>query len=289
MSVAVVLPARLAASRLPNKLLLDRTGRSVLEHTVARALAAKERSGGLIRAVLVACDDEKLAEAARRAGVEAVLTDPKLPSGTDRIAVAAKDLPDTIIVNLQADEPELDPAAVLQVASILNSDTDDAQMATLAVPIFNEAQHKNPNVVKVVADAKGRALYFSRAPIPFAREPEQAAALWSFKDKAGKPKRVYGLHHLGLYAYRKDFLLNYRNLPDSRLEKLEKLEQLRAIEAGHTILLGLAASNPPGIDTPEDYEAFVKRWQAGGGGKGGAELEDFQADWLDRGATFYGH
>lgn len=103
MSVAVVLPARLAASRLPNKLLLDRTGRTVLEHTVARALAAKERSGGLIRAVLVACDDEKLAVAARRAGVEAVLTDPKLPSGTDRIAVAAKDLPDI----LNNDHPSL--------------------------------------------------------------------------------------------------------------------------------------------------------------------------------------
>lgn len=289
MSVAVVLPARLAASRLPNKLLLDRTGRTVLEHTIARALTAKERSGDLIRAVLVACDDEKLAAAARRAGVEAVLTDPNLPSGTDRIAVAAKNLPDEIIVNLQADEPELDPAAVVRVALLLEQGPAEAQMATLAVPIFDEAQHKNPNVVKVVADAKGRACYFSRAPIPYVREPEQAAALWSFKDNAGKPKRVYGLHHLGLYAYRKDFLLNYKKLPDSRLEKLEKLEQLRAVEAGHTILLGLAASNPPGIDTPEDYEAFLKRWDATGGGKDGAELEDFQADWLDRGATFYGH
>lgn len=283
MSVAVILPARLASTRLPGKLLLARTGRTVLEHTLSQALEAKQRSSGLITSVLAACDDDKLIAAAKNAGVDAVMTSPDHQSGTDRIAEAAAPLKEDVIVNLQADEPEIDPDLIVQVAVLLTGGASGASMSTLAVPIFDEATWRKPNVVKVVVDGQGRALYFSRAPIPFARDEADAAQAWSLGGR-----RVYGLHHLGIYAYRKDFLLGYKGLPASRLEKLEKLEQLRALEAGHTIQVGLAKAHPPGIDTPEDYEAFVARWQKTQASFGN-DLDKYQSDWLERGATFYGH
>ncbi|MCW8130817.1 MAG: 3-deoxy-manno-octulosonate cytidylyltransferase [Planctomycetota bacterium] len=283
MSVAVVLPARLASSRLPGKLLLDRTGRTVLEHTLACALEAKKRSSGLITQVVAACDDAKLVAAAERAGVKAVMTRPDHPSGTDRIAEAAAPLSEDVIVNLQADEPELDPDLVVQVAVLLTGNAGNASMSTLAVPVFDEAKWLKPNVVKVVVDGQGRALYFSRAPIPHPREESSAAQAWSLGGR-----RVYGLHHLGLYAYRKDFLLGYKDLPPSRLEQLEKLEQLRALEAGHTIRVGLAKAHPPGIDTQEEYDAFVERWKKKNEASMGVDLHQYQTDFLDRGATYYG-
>lgn len=283
MPVAVVLPARLASTRLPGKLLLDRTGHTVLEHTIERALEARKRSAGLITRVLAACDDEKLVAVALKAGVEAVMTRPDHQSGTDRIAEAAAPLPEDVIVNLQADEPEVDPALIVQVAVLLTGGGNDASMSTLAVPIFDAERWKKPNVVKVVVDGQGRAMYFSRAPIPHPRDEDGAAETWSLNGR-----RVYGLHHLGLYAYRKAFLLGYKDLPKSRLEQLEKLEQLRALEAGHTIRVGLAKENPPGIDTPEEYEAFVARFKQSAGRPNGNDLESYQMDFLERGATFYG-
>jgi len=258
MTVAIVLPARLASTRLPGKLLLNRTGRTVLEHTLDRARAAQNASQGLITRILVATDHESIAAVARQAGVETVLTDPNHTSGTDRIAEAAAGLPESIIVNLQADEPEIDPASVLLAARLLTEDDEGTQISTLAVPIFDEATWRKPSVVKVVIDREGKALYFSRAPIPHPRDNDETAAkVWTLQGR-----RVYGLHHLGLYAYRKPFLLAYKRLPASRLEQLEKLEQLRALEAGYAIKVGVAPQSPPGIDTPEEYEAFVARWKA---------------------------
>lgn len=262
MSVAVVMPARLESSRLRHKLLLSRTGRTVLEHTIARALEARARSSGLIRTVLVACDDERLVDAAKQGGAEAVLTRKDHQSGTDRIAEAAERMPDDIIVNLQADEPEMDPDSILLVARLLAEAPAELSMATLAVPIVDEDIWKKPSVVKVVTDHAGMALYFSRAPIPFARGEAEAASRDTVCDDAGKPIPVYGLHHLGIYAYRRTFLLAYSSLPPSRLEKLERLEQLRALEAGHGIRVGVVGACPPGIDTEEEYEAFVSRWKA---------------------------
>ena len=169
-------------------------------------------------------------------------------------------------MNLQADEPEIDPCSIILVAKLLaeeavpssRSKVPNAQapMATLAVPIFDEAEWRKTNVVKVVLGSNGNALYFSRAPIPFMRDEPgpPGQKVWSIDGR-----RVYGYHHVGLYAYRREFLLVYKSLPESKLEKLEKLEQLRALEAGHIIKVGIVAANPPGIDTPEDYAAFVER------------------------------
>lgn len=251
--VAVILPARLKSTRLPNKLLLEAAGQTILQHTIARAKEAQAASQGLITRVLVAADDQKLIAAATRAGVQAVMTDPNHSSGTDRIAEAARTLPEDVIVNLQADEPEIDPANIVLVARLLSEAGTQFPMATLAVPIHDEQTWRAPNVVKVVVDADACALYFSRAPIPFARNPD-AEPVWKIRGQ-----RVYGLHHLGLYAYRREFLLAYHSLPASKLEHLEKLEQLRALEAGCRIKVGIVAGNPPGIDTREEYEALLKR------------------------------
>ena len=258
MSAAIVLPARLASTRLPKKLLLAETGRALLEHTVAQALAARKAHPELFHTVLVACDDEKLLAVAKRAGAEAVMTRPDHQSGTERIAEAAAGLKEEIIVNLQADEPEMDPDSVFRVAKLLKESSEVIPMATLATPIFDEATWRKPNVVKVVTDRDGRALYFSRSPLPFARDEDEGPAVWRAGDR-----RIYGLHHLGLYAYRRPFLMQVQSLPPSRLESLEKLEQLRVLEAGYGIRVGQADAHPPGIDTMAEYEQFVLRWKAG--------------------------
>lgn len=255
-----MLPARRASTRLPDKLLLDRTGKTLLEHTIEQALDAQSASGGLISAVIAACDDEALVEAARRGGAEAVLTRSDHTSGTDRIAEAAAGRSEDIVVNLQADEPELEPETILTVARLQAEAPADTPMSTLAVPITDEVVWQSPSVVKTVLDSNGNALYFSRAPIPYVRDGETRLGAWdSGNEKKGTGPRVVGLHHLGLYAYRREFLLGYKSLPESRLEKLEKLEQLRALEAGHTIRVGVVKASPPGIDTAEEYEMFVQR------------------------------
>jgi 3-deoxy-manno-octulosonate cytidylyltransferase (CMP-KDO synthetase) len=261
MQAAILLPARLASTRLPCKLLLDRTGRTVLEHTVARALEARALRPRLFRSILVACDDPRLAEAARRAGVQAVMTRPDHASGTDRLAEAVRKqrLKENLIVNLQADEPEMDPRNLVRVAELLAAAPRRAPVATLATALRDEETWRRPNVVKVVLDASGRdwgrALYFSRAPIPHLRDGAPRAS-------GGAERPVYGFHHLGLYAYRREFLLRFSRLPASRLEQAEKLEQLRVLEAGYEILVGLAETHPPGIDTLEEYEAFVARFRS---------------------------
>ena len=255
MSVAIVLPARLKSTRLPNKLLLHRSGKTLLEHSINRAKLAQAAYPKLFTTIRVACDDEQLLAAAKRAGVDAVMTDPNHPSGTDRIAEAARDLNEEIIVNLQADEPEIEPAYVHAVAQLLTSGASGAEMGTLAAAICDEATFRNPNVVKVVVDRPAgerpaSAIYFSRAPIPYSRDGQ---------SYAGPGKHVFGLHHIGIYAYRHDFLNTFVTLPPSRLEQVEKLEQLRALEHGATIRVALVPKHFPGIDTPEDYEAFLIR------------------------------
>ena len=260
MAVAIVLPARLASTRLPGKLLLNRTGRTVLEHTIGQALTARKRHPRFFRTILVACDDERLAVAARRGGADAVMTRRDHRSGTDRIveAVQKTRLKEEIIVNLQADEPEIAPENLYRVAKLLAGAPREVPLATLAVLIHDEETWRRPNVVKVVASAAGRALYFSRAPIPFIRDGKTPPARTA-EDASGVRRPVFGLHHLGIYAYRRRFLLGFPKLPPSLLEEIEKLEQLRVLEAGHEILVGLAEANPPGVDTPEEYEAFVER------------------------------
>ena len=247
---AIAIPARLESMRLPNKLLLARTGRPLLAHVVERCLAAAARSGGQLTEVFVACDDERLCRAAEAAGVRAALTGRHHQCGTTRIAEAVGRLPHApdFVVNVQGDEPELAPEAILAVVAALAAGT--APMATLAVamPAGTAAEKADPNVVKVALAADGHALCFSRAPIPYDRQLEAAG---------GSPWH----HHLGIYAYRTDFLQAFAALPPTPLEQREGLEQLRALEHGHRLRVAEvpAAWAAKGIDTAEDYEAFVRR------------------------------
>lgn len=245
MTSYIIIPARLASTRLPRKLLLRETGKTVLQHTYESARQARRPTG-----VCVAADHIEIANEVRAFGGEVHLTSPDHPSGTDRVAEAARLLPRAeIVVNVQGDEPELAGATIDRVIELLERDPE-AVMATLATPIRRREQLLDPACVKVVCDARGRALYFSRSPIPHARE-------WDDANFTATPP-VY-LQHIGLYAYRRDFLLELTTWPPSRLEKLEKLEQLRVLEAGRAIQVGIIDSPTRGIDTPADYRAFVER------------------------------
>lgn len=249
----VAIPARLASTRLPNKLLLRATGRPLLAHVIDRATEAVAQSNGALQQVLVACDDKELLAVARSQGVHAVMTGEHHRCGTTRIAEAVEkvfaDSPPDFVVNVQGDEPEIAPEAILTVAEQLLADSS-AQMSTLAIgmPPGHEEQKSNPNVVKAVLDQTGRALYFSRAPVPYNRTAPQTDEYdW--------------YHHLGIYAYRYDFLREFAALAPSPLEERESLEQLRALDAAKTIRVGVvpAAWAGKGIDTPDDYAAFVRR------------------------------
>ncbi|MDR9405983.1 MAG: 3-deoxy-manno-octulosonate cytidylyltransferase [Spiribacter sp.] len=237
----VMIPARFAASRLPGKPLRELAGRPIITHVCERA----HESGA--ERVIVATDDPRIADAVGHQAVEVFMTHTDHRSGTDRLAevVTTEQLADDqIIVNLQGDEPLMPPRLLEQVARSLGQ-APRAAMATLATPIGDSAEHTNPNVVKVVSDHHGRALYFSRAPIPHER-----AAL------ADQPHGPQAMRHLGIYAYRVSFLRRYASLPASPLEALEQLEQLRALQAGEWIQVTQADQLPgPGIDTEADLQA----------------------------------
>ncbi len=268
MKILAVIPARYSSTRLAGKVLAKDTGKFLIQHTYEQACKATLPQG-----VIIAADDEKIIAAAQSFGAECILTSTEHQSGTDRIAEAVKKLADSvqrtagretlnaddIIVNIQADEPEIDPAYIDKVAQLL-VDNPDYPMATLAAPIENAADVTNPNIVKVVVawnnktfsrhrNDAGRAIYFSRSSIPYDRQ------------KAGIGDLKNYLRHLGIYAYRKDILLKITTLPQSPLEKIEKLEQLRAIENGYGILVGKVEHTCDGIDTPEQYAEFVKRYK----------------------------
>jgi len=239
--ILAVIPARYESTRFPGKVLAKDTGKYLIQHTWERAKQAK-----LLDSVLIAADDAKVVKAAKSFSADCVLTSKNHQSGTDRIAEAVKDTDADIIVNLQADEPEIDPANIDYLASMLVNNPD-CQMATLAAVFDDANQVSDPNIVKVITDVKGRAIYFSRSPIPFCR------------DKGGVGDVSHYLRHIGIYAYRKDFLMKFTTLKQSSLEKTEKLEQLRAIENGYSILIGKVTHTCDGIDTPQQYQAFVKR------------------------------
>ena len=250
----IIIPARLASTRLPRKLLLCETGKPLIQHTYESARRATRPAG-----ICVATDHREIFEAVRAFGGEVHMTSPSAASGTDRVAEVARDMPHVdVIVNVQGDEPEIAGRSIDLVIDLLER-TPGVPMATLATPIRSRRQLEDPACVKVVFDRSGRALYFSRSPIPHARE-------WNDSLLAAEPAHFY--QHVGLYAYRRDFLLELAAMPPSRLELLEKLEQLRVLEAGHSILVGLVDEPTFGIDTPEGYRAFVAKWKAeGGGGK----------------------
>lgn len=240
-----MIPARLASTRLPRKLLLAETGKPLIQHTYESARRATRPVG-----LCVATDHVEIFQCVRDFGGEVVMTDPLACCGTDRVAEVARSMPDVdIFVNVQGDEPEITADAIDLAIETLERHAG-AVMSTLATPIRSRQHLEDPACVKVVCSAAGEALYFSRSPIPHARH-------WDDSLLAGDPPNF--LQHIGLYAYRRDFLLHLASLPPSPLEQLEKLEQLRVLAAGDKILVSVIAQPTIGIDTPADYRAFVSR------------------------------
>ena len=239
-----IIPARLQSMRLPRKLLLDQTGKPLIQYTWEAASRAKSLSD-----VIIATDSPEIAEAARGFGARCEMTG-EHPSGTDRIAEVARRYPRAdILVNVQGDEPEIDPRCIDTVVATLNENLA-ADMATLATPITSARDRDDSACVKVVCASDGRALYFSRAPVPHVRDGDPDELLANDSP---------WLLHLGIYAYRREYLFQLTRLPQSRLEQLEKLEQLRALEAGATIQVATVEHRSVGIDTPDDYARFVER------------------------------
>jgi 3-deoxy-manno-octulosonate cytidylyltransferase (CMP-KDO synthetase) len=233
-----IIPARFHSTRLPGKALASIAGRPMVAHVAERT----RRARGLAR-VLVATDDARIARAVEAIGIEAVLTRPDHPSGTDRLAEVARTLDADVVVNVQGDLPLLDPVMVEVLVARLAADAT-LPMATLAAAIHDQAEWRSPHVVKVVAGRDGRALYFSRSPIPHDRDGRRA------------PGTPLGWRHIGMYGYRRDVLLRLAAMPPSPLEQSERLEQLRALE--HGIAIGVvewtAAEPLIEVDTPDDLE-----------------------------------
>ena len=242
MKVLACIPARYGSTRLAGKVLAKETGKYLIQHTYERACEAK-----IPEKVIIAADDPLVVAVANSFGAECILTSVEHKSGTDRIAEAVRNIDVDIVVNLQADEPEIDAGNIDYLAELLIKNPDYS-MATLAAEFKTSEQIADPNIVKAILDCKGGAIYFSRAPIPYDRE------------KPGIGNIQQYLRHIGIYAYRKEFLLKITTLPQTPLEKIERLEQLRAIENGFPILVGKVKHTCDGIDTPEQYAQFVTRY-----------------------------
>ena len=251
MSFTVVIPARFASTRLPGKLLLDLGGKPVLQHVYERA----QESGA--ERVIVATDHDDIVDAVKKFSGEVVVTDIRHQSGTDRIAevidkIAMED--QTVVVNVQGDEPLIDPQLVKKVATNLEQ-YSAASIATACSKLDSVDDLVNPNIVKVVTDENGYALYFSRAPIPWHREGFAQLLTKGALDCDMESLGVCYFRHIGIYAYRAQFLRTYVKLPQSTLEKTEALEQLRALSNGYKIHVGETLANDAiGIDTQDDYE-----------------------------------
>jgi 3-deoxy-manno-octulosonate cytidylyltransferase (CMP-KDO synthetase) len=229
-----VIPARYASSRFPGKALVQIAGKTMLQHVWERASQAR-----YLTDLVIATDDERIRSAAEEFRARVKMTRSDHATGTDRVAEVASASNAEIIVNIQGDEPLIDPAAIdVAILGLLND--DDAQMGTLKKRIERASEITDPNVVKVVTDRQGNAIYFSRSPIPYVRE------------SAGESTAYF--KHIGLYVYRREFLLSYSDLPVGPLERAERLEQLRAIENGHKIRVVETEYESLGVDTPEDWE-----------------------------------
>ncbi len=238
MTVIGVIPARWGSTRFEGKVLADVLGKPMLQHVWERAAQSS-----LLSNVLIACDDERIVQAAQEFKARVVLTPRDCLSGTDRIAAAVKDIEADIVVNIQGDEPLIDPVVIDSVARVLR-ERPDVPVATAIHRIQAAEDIENPNVVKAVIDHRHHALYFSRAAIPYLRDLEADAGPWYYR-------------HIGIYAYRRDFLLAYPDLKPSRLEKAERLEQLRILEAGYQIATVETDYHPRGVDTPQDLKDLI--------------------------------
>ncbi len=253
--VVGVIPARFASTRLPGKLLVDIGGVPMVGRTYRRAVRA-----GSLGEVLVAADDPRIVAAVEQAGGRARMTSPSHPSGTDRVAEVAEGMACDLVVNIQGDEPLIEPAVIDAAVAPLLADPGIA-MGTLACPIRDPAVAADPDVNKVVVDLAGFALYFSRAAIPFCRGGPGGSPATTLAPRGPTP----WLKHIGLYVYRRDFLLRFAKWEPTPLERLERLEQLRALEHGARIAVTVTEHDSIGVDTPADL-AWVRRLVAEQGG-----------------------
>jgi 3-deoxy-manno-octulosonate cytidylyltransferase (CMP-KDO synthetase) len=237
----VVIPARLEAQRLPGKPLLDETGKPLVVHVADQARQAKQ-----VDRVIVATDDAQVMRAVQLHTHKAVMTRKDHPNGTSRVAEVAEQFDDSvdIVVNVQGDEPLIDPELIDRLIERMRA--GDEPMGTIGSPFAEGEDPANPNIVKVICDGRGRAMYFSRSLIPYDRDNQGAMA---------------PMKHVGLYAYRRDFLPIYLRLAPTPAEQTEKLEQLRVLEHGHAIAVHRAVVKHHGIDTPEQYRAFVELYE----------------------------
>ena len=238
-----VIPARYESTRLKAKVLADIHGKPMLQHVWERA-----RRSRLLDDLLIACDHELVFQTAKKFGAQAVLTSPDHRCGSDRIAEAVQNLEVDVVINIQGDEPLITPRVIDSLAGMMRDDPD-CLMATVIKSLDSESELMDPNTVKVVIDQNQNALYFSRAPIPYGREKTGTTLVGHYK-------------HLGIYAYRKDFLLTFVGLPQGSLEKAERLEQLRALEAGYKIKTVLTDIETMSVDTPADLrrvQEFLKQ------------------------------
>ncbi|KEA61992.1 3-deoxy-manno-octulosonate cytidylyltransferase [Marinobacterium lacunae] len=251
MSFSIVIPARFASSRFPGKPLAQLAGKPMIQHVYERACESEAKR------VVIATDDQRIAQAAAQFGAEVCMTRPDHPSGTDRLQEVVKTLgfyADDIVVNVQGDEPMIPPRIINQVAHNLAA-VPEASIATLSEPIESVEALMNPNVVKVVTNHRGMALYFSRAPIPWPRD----AALAQGEKLDHLPEGFNWQRHIGLYAYRVKLLNDFVAWPAASVEQTECLEQLRALYNGAGIHVEEALEAPPtGVDTPEDLERLQK-------------------------------
>ena len=247
MKKVIVIPARLDSSRLPNKVLLDLKGKTVIQRVYEQCLKVKNIDG-----VYIATDSSEIEEVCRSFTNHIILTKSSHQSGTDRIGEAVAGIDCDIIVNVQGDEPFIDPNLIEEL--VHSFDDDQVYMASAMSKIENIKDLQDPNVVKVVVDTQNNAIYFSRAPIPFPRDHQEIIQLNE------QLKKHNFFRHIGIYGYQKDFLAKYIKMDQTNLEKLEKLEQLRVIENGFKIKMIEAASSLIGIDTQEDYEEALKKY-----------------------------
>ncbi len=248
MTAVIVIPARYASTRLPGKMLLETGGKPLIQHTYERARQVKSAAR-----VIIATDDERIKAAVKAFGGETTTTDPAHSSGSARAAEAARGFSADIIVNLQGDEPEIDPASIDRLIAL--QDAQKPFASTLACPFPPGARPEDPSAVKAVlgrklgAEDAYEALYFTRALAPYPRDAKGAADPAQFHL------------HIGVYAFRADALQAFARAPESRLEKIERLEQLRIFEMGERLLALVVDAAAPGIDTPEDFEAFRRRME----------------------------
>jgi 3-deoxy-manno-octulosonate cytidylyltransferase (CMP-KDO synthetase) len=246
LAIVAIIPARFGSTRLPGKPLSDIHGKTLIERVHERVRGARS-----LDRVLVATDDERIAAAVRGFGGEALLTSPRHPTGTDRLAEAARTMEAEIVVNVQGDEPLLDPAGIDAAVRALLDDPS-LPLSTLSLPLKDVEEMLAPSVVKVVTDARGDALYFSRSPIPFVRGASEEGLRAAAEDAVF---RGLARKHVGLYAYRREALLRFASLPPSPLEEAEGLEQLRALHHGLRIrVVEMTGEGGVAVDTPQDLE-----------------------------------